>query len=112
MACPMSKNDTHITIQGELVSKPYISMTIDVMQRFGVEVINNDFKSFVIKGNQIYKSPGQALVEGDASSASYFLSAGAISGKIRVNGVGSDSIQGDIAHAKVLKTRSSNCDVK
>lgn len=108
MACPMSKNDTHITIQGELVSKPYISMTIDVMQRFGVEVINNDFKSFVIKGNQIYKSPGQALVEGDASSASYFLSAGAISGKIRVNGVGSDSIQGDIAHAKVLKTMGAS----
>lgn len=103
MAAPLAQNDLTIQVEGELVSKPYIDMTIDVMKRYGVEVENNSYQSFVIQGGQKYRSPGSILVEGDASSATYFLSAAAIGGTVRVNGVGSDSIQGDIAHADVLE---------
>ena len=104
MAAPMSLAPLTIEVEGELVSKPYIDMTIDVMRRFDVEVERNDYERFRLPGGQRYESPGSILVEGDASSASYFLSAAAISGgAVRVNGVGGDSIQGDIAHADVLR---------
>ena len=104
MAAPMSLAPLTIEVEGELVSKPYIDMTIDVMRRFGVEVERRGYERFRLPGGQRYESPGSILVEGDASSASYFLSAGAIGGgAVRVNGVGGDSIQGDIAHADVLR---------
>ena len=103
LASPLCKSDMTIEVDGELVSKPYINMTIDVMSRFGVDVENRGFRTFEVAGGQHYVSPGEAHVEGDASSATYFLSAGAIAGKVRVDGVGSDSVQGDIAHADVLK---------
>jgi 3-phosphoshikimate 1-carboxyvinyltransferase len=104
IASPMAQNDTKISIIGELVSKPYIDITIDIMKTFGVEVINNDYKTFEIKSNQIYKSIDNFMVEGDASAASYFLSAGAIlGGKVTVKGVGKNSIQGDKDFAYVLE---------
>ena len=109
MAAPMSLAPLTIEVEGELVSKPYIDMTIDVMRRFGIEVERNGYEWFRLPGNQAFRSPGSILVEGDASSASYFLSAGAIGGgTVRVNGVGDDSIQGDIAHAKVLEQMGAN----
>ncbi|HIQ46744.1 MAG TPA: 3-phosphoshikimate 1-carboxyvinyltransferase, partial [Sulfurovum sp.] len=70
MASPMAKQDMHITIIGELVSKPYIDITLDIMKRFGVEVVNNDYKTFTIKSGQTYKAVEHFMVEGDASSAS------------------------------------------
>ena len=73
------------------------------MQTFGVKVENHDYKKFVIKGGQTYKSPTNYLVEGDASGASYFLAAGAIAGQIKVTGIGRDSMQGDLAFTKVLE---------
>lgn len=104
MAAPMAHGDSNIIIEGELVSKPYIDITLKMMHSFGVEVENHDYKKFTIKGGQIYQSPGTFLVEGDASSASYFLAAAAIKGgKIRVNGVGRASMQGDILFANVLE---------
>lgn len=103
IAAPLTRNSVVIEVEGELVSKPYILMTIDLMKRFGVHVDNNNYESFEIAGGQSYASPGFIKVEGDASSASYFLAAGAIAGgKVRVNGVGSDSIQGDKNFAEVL----------
>ncbi len=104
MATPLAETDCIITIKGDLVSKPYIEITLKIMTAFGVEVINEDFRRFIIRGNQTYTSPGTFLVEGDASSASYFLAAGAIQGgKVRVNGVGRASMQGDIRFADVLE---------
>ena len=104
IASPMSQNDTTISIIGELVSKPYIDITIDIMKTFGVEVTHNNYKTFFIKSNQTYKSVKHFMVEGDASSASYFLSAGAISGgTVTVKGVGKNSIQGDKDFAYVLE---------
>jgi len=105
MAAPLASNDTEITIIGDLVSKPYIDITIKMMAIFGVSVINNQYQTFVIKANQTYQSPGSYLVEGDASSASYFLAAAAIKGgTVRVTGVGKKSLQGDtqFAHGRKL----------
>lgn len=104
MIAPLLKTDTDIEIDGELVSKPYIDITLDIMQRFGVNVQNNDYKSFTVKGNQSYQALEKYMVEGDASSASYFLAAGAIKGgKVTVHGVGKLSVQGDKYFADVLE---------
>ena len=102
MAAPMASGDTRVHIKGELVSKPYIDITLHTMSQFGVELEHENYQTFYIKGNQTYVSPGQFLVEGDASSASYFLAAGAIKGKVRVTGIGRTSIQGDVKFADVL----------
>jgi len=104
MASPMAQNDTEITIMGELVSKPYIDITLDIMKNFGVEVVNNDYKTFSIKAGQTYKAVEHFMVEGDASSASYFLAAAAIKGgTVKVTGIGKHSIQGDVAFVDVLE---------
>jgi len=104
MIAPLLKTDTKIEIEGELVSKPYIDITLDIMSRFGVLVKNNNYQSFVVKANQTYQSVEKYMVEGDASSASYFLAAGAIKGgEITVHGVGKLSIQGDKHFADVLE---------
>lgn len=109
MSAPLAKGDLTIKVDGELVSKPYIDITLHVMKQFGVDVDNQDYKAFVIKGNQTYQSPGEIMVEGDASSASYFLAAAAIAGgKIKVHGVGSDSVQGDVKFAEALKAMGAN----
>lgn len=104
MAAPLLNHDVNIQIEGELVSKPYIDITLKTMATFGVVVKNNDYRSFTIDAGQRYTSPGKFLVEGDASSASYFLAAGAIKGgTVKVTGVGRASIQGDTAFADVLE---------
>lgn len=103
MAAPISSADTEIEIIGDLVSKPYIDITLNMMEIFGVKVENQDYRRFLVKGNQQYQSPQTFLVEGDASSASYFLAAGAIKGKVRVTGVGKNSMQGDRLFADVLE---------
>lgn len=104
MASPLAKADTEIQIVGELVSKPYIDITIHTMAQFGVEVENDNYERFVVKAGQTYKSPGSFLVEGDASSASYFLAAAAIKGgRVKVTGIGKKSIQGDVRFADVLE---------
>lgn len=103
MSAPLAENDTEIEIIGELVSKPYIDITLAMMRNFGVHVENHHYQKFQVKGNQSYISPGKYLVEGDASSASYFLAAGAIKGKVKVTGIGKNSIQGDRLFADVLE---------
>ena len=104
MASPMAENDMTITIIGELVSKPYIDITLDIMKSFGVEVVNDEYKVFTIKGNQTYKAVETYMVEGDASSASYFLAAAAIKGgTVKVTGIGRNSIQGDVEFVDVLE---------
>lgn len=92
-----------INIVGQLISKPYIDITLNLMRRFGINVRDDSSNRFVIDRLSRYKSPGKVLIEGDASSASYFLALGAIGGgPVRVNGIGHDSIQGDVAFSKVL----------
>ncbi|EQC0637841.1 3-phosphoshikimate 1-carboxyvinyltransferase [Salmonella enterica] len=104
MTAPLAPEDTTIRVKGELVSKPYIDITLNLMKTFGVEIANHHYQQFVVKGSQQYHSPGRYLVEGDASSASYFLAAGAIKGgTVKVTGIGRKSMQGDIRFADVLE---------
>jgi 3-phosphoshikimate 1-carboxyvinyltransferase len=107
MAAPLqagrSGHPVTIEVLGELISKPYIEITLNLMARFGVQVRRDGWSRFVIDGGAAYRSPGQIAVEGDASTASYFLALGAIGGgPLRVTGVGADSIQGDVAFAGTL----------
>lgn len=104
MAAPLFSGDVTIRIKGELVSKPYIDITLDTMAKFGVTVENDSYQTFTVSADAKYVAPGKFMVEGDASSASYFLAAGAIKGgTVRVTGIGQNSIQGDIRFADVLE---------
>jgi len=104
LASPLAKDSMIIEIIGELVSKPYIDITLDIMKKFGVKVENNNYKTFKIKSGQNYKSIESFMVEGDASSASYFLAMASIKGgTVKVTGIGKNSIQGDIAFVDVLE---------
>ncbi|MGV8934991.1 MAG: bifunctional 3-phosphoshikimate 1-carboxyvinyltransferase/cytidylate kinase [Gallionellaceae bacterium] len=104
MALPLLGRTVSIEVVGELISKPYIEITLAMMARFGVKVERQEWQRFVIFGGQRYQSPGKIYVEGDASSASYFLAAGAIGGgPVRVEGVGKDSVQGDVRFADALR---------
>ena len=104
MAAPLFSGDVTIRIKGELVSKPYIDITLDTMAKFGVTVENDNYQTFTVSADAKYVAPGKFMVEGDASSASYFLAAGAIKGgTVRVTGIGQKSIQGDIRFADVLE---------
>lgn len=104
MMSPLAQQDTHIQINGVLVSKPYIDITLSMMKDFGITITHKNYKSFYCKGNRTYLSPKEYIIEGDASSASYFLAASAIKGgTIRVVGVNQFSKQGDIDFANVLE---------
>jgi 3-phosphoshikimate 1-carboxyvinyltransferase len=103
MALPLLATETTVEVSGELISKPYIDLTVATMARFGVRVARDGWQSFTVAGGQGYVSPGVIRVEGDASAASYFLAAGAIGGgPVRVEGVGRDSVQGDVRFAEAL----------
>jgi 3-phosphoshikimate 1-carboxyvinyltransferase len=102
MALPLAGGGV-IEVEGELISKPYVEITLNLLQRFGIEVRRTGWRSFAVPGSR-YVSPGNILVGGDASSASYFLAAGAIGGgPVRVEGVGRASIQGDVRFTEVLE---------
>ena len=106
MAAPLMARDAAVTIEvvGELISRPYIEITLNLMRQFGISVRRDDWQRFIVEPGQQYRSPGRIHVEGDASSASYFLAAGAIAGgPVRVQGVGSNSIQGDVRFVDALE---------
>jgi len=108
MASPAVDGDVTISIKDELISAPYVSLTIGLMKKFGVNVqIDGDMDgtpSFHIPSSEKYTSPESILVEGDASSASYFIAGAAITGgTITVRGCGSESVQGDVAFADVME---------
>ena len=96
LSLPLTEKDSTIKVIGEQVSKPYLDITLGIMKSFGVTVENDQYQKFLVQGQQNYVSPGEYLVEGDASSASYFFAAAAINGKVTVRGLGQHSVQGDI----------------
>ncbi|PMH44969.1 3-phosphoshikimate 1-carboxyvinyltransferase [Vibrio sp. 10N.286.49.B3] len=111
MSAPLADGEVTINIVGDLVSKPYIDITLHIMAQFGVQVENNQYQQFVIPAGQHYQAPGDFLVEGDASSASYFLAAAAIKGgAIKVTGIGKKSIQGDIQFADALEKMGADIE--
>jgi len=104
MALPLAGGGTSVEIVGELISRPYVELTGHLMARFGVAVAWEGPGRLRVPGTDGYRSPGRITVEGDASSASYFLAAGAIGGgPVRVEGVGTDSLQGDVGFADTLE---------
>lgn len=103
MALPITGKESVIQVSGELISQPYVALTLEQMKRFGVTVRREAWRKFTLSAHQYYRSPGEIIVEGDASSASYFLAAGAIGGgPVRVLGVGRESAQGDVHFADAL----------
>ena len=117
MAAPLLGKPVSMSVVGELISRPYVNITLNMMKRFGVTLTTNDaLTAFDVPDGARYVSPGEIHVEGDASSASYFLSAGAISGltgggPVRVEGVGKASIQGDVALARALESMGAKIEM-
>jgi 3-phosphoshikimate 1-carboxyvinyltransferase len=108
MALPLTRQRCVVDIDGELISKPYVELTLNTMRHFGVSVERHGWQRFTVPATEGYCSPGEMFVEGDASSASYFLAAGVISGlngggPVRVEGIGRASIQGDVRFTEVLE---------
>lgn len=104
IALPLAHVACTLEVEGELISKPYVDITLKTMRRFGVSVERHDWTRFTVPAGARYVSPGEIFVEGDASSASYFLAAGAIGGgPVRVEGVGRASIQGDVRFTEALE---------
>lgn len=104
LVLPLCRKESILEVTGEQVSKPYLHLTLCIMKSFGVVAHHENFQKFVVPGNQNYESPGSYLVEGDASSASYFLAAAAIKGgTVRVHGIGNQSVQGDVQFLDVLE---------
>ncbi|MEA3083433.1 MAG: 3-phosphoshikimate 1-carboxyvinyltransferase [Paraburkholderia sp.] len=112
MTLPLLRTESGVTtvqVDGELISKPYIEITIKLMERFGIKVERHEWHRFIVPAGQRYQSPGTIMVEGDASSASYFLAAGALGGgPLKVEGVGRSSIQGDVGFADALIKMGAN----
>lgn len=104
MMAPLASHNSCIHIVNSLVSQPYIDITLKLMRIFKINIQHINYRQFYILGNSTYCSPGEYIIEGDASSASYFLAAAAIrGGTVQVRGVGKKSIQGDIRFADILK---------
>ncbi len=111
MALPLLARTVVVEVAGELISKPYIEITLATMARFGVTVEREGWQRFTVRAGSRYVAPGTVYVEGDASSASYFLALGAIGGgPVRVEGVGSESIQGDVKFAEALRQMGAIID--
>ena len=103
LAAPLLGREISIRVEGELISKPYVEITLNLMARYGVQVMREGWQRFTVGAGSRYRSPGEIWVEGDASSASYFLAAGALGhGPVRVEGVGRNSIQGDVKFAHAI----------
>jgi len=113
MALPLARGAataaTRIELTTALISRPYVEITLRLMRRFGVDAATPDASTFVVPAGAQYRTPGRLHVEGDASAASYFLAAGVIGGgPVRVQGIGRDSIQGDVAFADVLQRQGAD----
>ncbi|MDP8217491.1 MAG: 3-phosphoshikimate 1-carboxyvinyltransferase [Candidatus Theseobacter exili] len=107
LSSPYALGDTFINIQGDLVSRPYVDLTLKIMSDFGVGTENDNYKRFFVKSGQVYNSQTY-IIEGDASSATYFFAAAAITGgRVRVRNLLPDSVQGDIKFVDLLKEMGS-----
>jgi 3-phosphoshikimate 1-carboxyvinyltransferase len=116
MALPLvAQSDVFIEVVGELISKPYIDITLKLLQRFGIEVRREGWQRFVIPAGSRYQSPGEVYVEGDASSASYFVALGAMAATgqaLDIQGIGSSSIQGDIAFVQAAERMGARVNLQ
>ena len=116
LALPLVSGGAPIVVEvvGELISKPYVEITLNLLARFGVAVERDGWRRFTVPAGSAYRSPGELHVEGDASSASYFIALGAIAAfggrRLRIEGVGNDSIQGDIRFVDAARAMGARVD--
>ncbi len=117
MALPLvAEQDVVIEVVGELISRPYIHITLELLARFGIAVRHDNWQRFTIPAGSRYRSPGSIHVEADASSASYFIALGAIAASvkgengIKILGVGLDSIQGDIRFVEAARAMGARIE--
>ena len=110
IATPLCNQNIKMQIIGDLISKPYIDITLKLLAQFGIKYKNNEWKNFTLKAPAKFKSPKKIQVEGDASSASYFFAAGAIAGSVEVVNINKSSIQGDLEFLKVIKKMGANIE--
>lgn len=110
IAGPISNHNLCINIEGDLISKPYIDISLKLLEKFGVHYDNHNWEAFKLHQPALFKSPGEIFIEGDASSASYFFAAGAISGTIEVKGINQSSIQGDLKFLDIISLMGANVE--
>lgn len=108
--CPLIEGDTEILITNELESLPYVEITLDVLHNFGIKIKNENFRKFYIKGNQKYL-PKKYKIEGDFSSAAYFLAGGAINGNLIIKNLNLNSKQGDRKILEILKDMNADIEI-
>jgi 3-phosphoshikimate 1-carboxyvinyltransferase len=112
MAAPLIQKPLEIKVEGDLISKPYINITLKLLEKFGIIYQNKNWQKFILQDVCSYQNPNLIEVEGDASSASYFFGAAAIAGIIEVFGINDKSIQGDVHFLEILKDMGAKVTFK
>ena len=112
IAGPISNNEFNIEVIGDLISKPYIDITLKLLTKFNIFYNNDNWRLFSLKKDSIYRNPTKIFVEGDASSASYFFAAASLAGSIEIKGINKDSIQGDLKFLDIISKMGSKIEYK
>ena len=112
IAGPISNNEFNIEVIGDLISKPYIDITLKLLKKFNIFYDNDNWCLFSLKKDSIYRNPTKIFVEGDASSASYFFAAASLAGSIEIKGINKDSIQGDLKFLDIISKMGAKIEYK
>ena len=112
IAGPISNNEFNIEVIGDLISKPYIDITLKLLTKFNIFYNNDNWRLFSLKKDSVYKNPNKIFVEGDASSASYFFAAASLAGSIEIKGINKDSIQGDLKFLDIISKMGAKIEYK
>ncbi|MDG1095632.1 MAG: 3-phosphoshikimate 1-carboxyvinyltransferase [Methylophilaceae bacterium] len=112
IAGPILNNEFNIEVIGDLISKPYIDITLKLLTKFNIFYNNDNWRLFSLKKDSIYRNPTKIFVEGDASSASYFFAAASLAGSIEIKGITKDSIQGDLKFLDIISKMGSKIEYK
>ena len=112
IAGPISNNEFNIEVIGDLISKPYIDITLKLLKKFNIFYNNDNWRLFSLKKDSIYRNPTKIFVEGDASSASYFFAAASLAGSIEIKGITKDSIQGDLKFLDIISKMGAKIEYK
>lgn len=112
IAGPISNNEFNIEVIGDLISKPYIDITLKLLTKFNIFYSNDNWRLFSLKKDSVYRNPTKIFVEGDASSASYFFAAASLAGSIEIKGINKDSIQGDLKFLDIISKMGAKIEYK
>ena len=112
IAGPISNNEFNIEVIGDLISKPYIDITLKLLTKFNIFYNNDNWRLFSLKKDSVYRNPTKIFVEGDASSASYFFAAASLAGSIEIKGINKDSIQGDLKFLNIISKMGAEIEYK